>query len=656
MIDVSVVICVRDEEHRIVRQLKALDAQIDHPSFEVVVVDNGSTDGTAEVVRAWIRDEAHAATTCRIVDAATARGIPAVRNVGTAAAVGRVIAFCDADDEVRPQWVGAMARAVRPGTMVGGRTIARTVAGEPRPDVFGDGLIGTGYLPHASGCNMALERADLLRIGGCDESLPRYGFEDVELSWRAQEAGLQLQYAPDAVVDFSLSESAASVRKRFRLGQGRVLMARRYPRYDAQPHTLADELRSVGGEGRRAVVSTLRARSVDRSAASRTIAAAGRVVGALRYPARKGAPAPQLPLGPRGADHLAAPVLAIATNNGDLGGGEIMLLRIARALRELGIEVLVVGPRAPGDLVAAARAEGFAVTELRATTRRSYLTALLRWRLTHRDLPLWCNGLLPALATAGIGPRIVHLHRLPSSAGQRRAARIAARGAARVLVPSEFLARQVPGTRVLPNWTDDLPLTGPRPGTDGPVRIGFLGRVTAEKGVDVLARALEILRDQDRDLQLVVAGEARFAETGDAGAAALTRLGDEIDVLGWTTPQELFAQVDVAAFPSVAPESFGMVAAEAMAAGVPFVVSDAGALREVAGPDHPFVARAGDAEDLARVLALALDTPDGERAAQVAAARARWEDRFTPAAGREHVSALLTELGAPFPAPAKETP
>ncbi|UVY84836.1 glycosyltransferase family 4 protein [Brachybacterium sp. NBEC-018] len=342
--------------------------------------------------------------------------------------------------------------------------------------------------------------------------------------------------------------------------------------------------------------------------------------------------------------------LAIATNNGDLGGGEIMLLRIARALRALGVEPLVLTSSTPGDLAAAAREEGLAVTELECRGRRGYAAALLRWRLAHRDLPLWCNGLLPATATAGIGPRIVHLHRVPSSRGQRAAARLAAVGARQVVVPSELLARLIPGARVLPNWTDDLTLRADAP-LHVPARIGFLGRLTEEKGADVLARAVEILLEQGRDLRLVVAGEARFAADGDGAAQALARLGDRVELLGWTSPQELLDQVDVAAFPSVVPESFGMVAAEAMGAGTPFVVSDAGALPEVVGTGHPYVARAGDAEDLARQIARALDASEDEQRTATSAARSRWEQRYSPAAGRDRVRALLRACGAPFPVP-----
>ena len=98
-------------------------------------------------------------------------------------------------------------------------------------------------------------------------------------------------------------------------------------------------------------------------------------------------------------------------------------------------------------------------------------------------------------------------------------------------------------------------------------------------------------------------------------------------------------------FPSVWAEPFGLVVAEAMAAGVPFVISDAGALPEVAGPDHPWVARAGDAGDLARVIAQALAATPQQTSDVTDRARRRWEDEYSPAAGRERVRRLLEDLG-----------
>ena len=82
-----------------------------------------------------------------------------------------------------------------------------------------------------------------------------------------------------------------------------------------------------------------------------------------------------------------------------------------------------------------------------------------------------------------------------------------------------------------------------------------------------------------------------------------------------------------------------------MAAGVPFVISDAGALPEVAGPGHPWIARAGDAADLGRVVAEALAATAEELGDVTARARRRWEQEYSPAAGRERVRRLLDDLG-----------
>ncbi len=82
-----------------------------------------------------------------------------------------------------------------------------------------------------------------------------------------------------------------------------------------------------------------------------------------------------------------------------------------------------------------------------------------------------------------------------------------------------------------------------------------------------------------------------------------------------------------------------------MAAGVPFVISDAGALPEVAGPDHPWIARAGDAADLARVIADALAASPDQVAVVTERARRRWEEEYSPEAGRRRVAQLLDRLG-----------
>ena len=111
-------------------------------------------------------------------------------------------------------------------------------------------------------------------------------------------------------------------------------------------------------------------------------------------------------------------------------------------------------------------------------------------------------------------------------------------------------------------------------------------------------------------------------------------------------PEDLFRRVGLVVFPSVWAEPFGLVVAEAMAAGVPFVISDAGALPEVAGPDHPWVARAGDADDLARVVAQALAaTPEEVQRRDRSRAPDVGRSEYSPQAGRQRVQRLLDGLG-----------
>lgn len=338
---------------------------------------------------------------------------------------------------------------------------------------------------------------------------------------------------------------------------------------------------------------------------------------------------------------MVEPVV-LAANNPDLGGGERMLLRHAEALLDLGHQVTVVSADEPSDVLDAAASVGARAVAIRAEGRRGYLRALRSWDRDAGRGILWCHGLVPSLATAGHPNRIVHLHQDPRGRAQRLAAAVARQGSLVTLVPSSDMSRRIPGSRSHANWTTDLPLLV-RDG-DRSRHVGYLGRISTDKGVDVLARAMHQVKPATR---LILGGDSRYVSDKDVRAvdADLARLGPRVTRLGHITPVDLFAQVGVVVFPSVWPEPFGLVAAEAMAAGVPFVVSDAGALPEVAGPEHPWVARAGDADDLAAVVARALAATPEEVRLVTDRARERWEDEYSPQAGRARVERLLTDLG-----------
>ena len=344
--------------------------------------------------------------------------------------------------------------------------------------------------------------------------------------------------------------------------------------------------------------------------------------------------------------------ITLAANNPDMGGGEQMLMRCAEALLDLGHKVRVVSADTTTEVLDAAAAIGAEPVAIHAASRKHYLPRLRAWDRRHRSGWLWCHGLVPALATAGRPDRIVEFHQVPRGRAQQVAARIATARVRHLIVPSHDMVASVPGSRALPIWTAEITVVG-RLGFDTgverpaqPAAIGYLGRLSPDKGVDVLAQAVGSLDD---GVRLLVAGDARYVPTDDARRvqAALDALGTRAVRLGHVPRADLFAQCDVAVFPSVWAEPFGLVVAEAMASGVPFIVSDAGALAEVAGPDHPWVARAGDAADLAAVITRVLSTDDAERHRVTEAARARWIDEYSPTAGRRRVAELLSHVGLP---------
>ena len=145
-------------------------------------------------------------------------------------------------------------------------------------------------------------------------------------------------------------------------------------------------------------------------------------------------------------------------------------------------------------------------------------------------------------------------------------------------------------------------------------------------------------------MRLVLAGENRFGDSADDREiqAALEPLTGSVDHLGWVNREAFFDHVDLAVFPSVWEEPFGLVATEAMARGVPFVISDAGALPEVAGPEHPWVTRRGDDAALAETILSLIGELDVDGVRRDA--RRRWEKRFSPEAGAGRVAELLLNL------------
>lgn len=332
----------------------------------------------------------------------------------------------------------------------------------------------------------------------------------------------------------------------------------------------------------------------------------------------------------------------IASNQGTMGGGEVMMFAIAEAARELGRDVIIVAPQTPGDVVAEARKRGFRIIAIHGDTTGKYLENLRRWDASERTGLLWCNGLRPAFATSGHPDRVVHLHQRPF--GKLRAlAVVARRGALATVVPSASMAEAVSDARVMWNWNPPAHDRAARP-VKGTFTVGFLGRLSSDKGVPRLCETMsELERRHPGRFKLLLAGEPRFVDPADADRVAnrIAALGDAVDHRGWMDRDEFFSSVDLAVFPSVWPEPFGLVVSEAMSAHCPFVITDAGALQEVAGAEHPFVAKADDAVSLADTIERAAEGYDEEL---LDAARDRWQTNFSPGAGRARLAEILADV------------
>jgi glycosyltransferase involved in cell wall biosynthesis len=185
----SVVIATKDRRAFLEDALASLQAQADAPPFEVIVVDNGSTDGTRGSVEAY----ANAQRPVRyLAQPAPNRGKS--RNRGVEAARGRYIAFCDDDVRLPAGWLAAHAAAQSGDDYVVNGPILNVASVDvtPKPAAanYSRAFLCT--------CNASLTKRAFERAGGFDESFDLYGWEDTELGVRLRESGCRWRFAWDA--------------------------------------------------------------------------------------------------------------------------------------------------------------------------------------------------------------------------------------------------------------------------------------------------------------------------------------------------------------------------------------------------------------------------------------------------------------------------
>lgn len=203
----SVVIPVYNPGPLLAEQLEALGAQDWEEPFEVVLADNGCTDGALDCV-ATVSDRFNV----RVIDASDRRGPSHARNRGAEQAYGGWLAFCDSDDVADPQWLRRLWASRASGDIVGGACDVESL-NDPRvlkarggPE-YGRSLPEgpCRFLPYLPSCNLLMRRDLFLSLGGWDETLPHC--EDVDFSWRAQLDGATLAFTSDAVMKYRFRPS-----------------------------------------------------------------------------------------------------------------------------------------------------------------------------------------------------------------------------------------------------------------------------------------------------------------------------------------------------------------------------------------------------------------------------------------------------------------
>jgi glycosyltransferase involved in cell wall biosynthesis len=194
---ISVVICAYNAERTMDACLASLRT-LRYPNYEVIVVNDGSTDGTLEISQRYPE--------VRLLSQEN-KGLSVARNVGIENASGEIVAFTDSDCVVDPDWLTYLAyKFVHGGFVaVGGPNLpppedARVpacVAASPGGPTHV--LIDDEVAEHIPGCNMAFLKSAFDEVGGFDP-IYRAAGDDVDMCWRFQNHGYPIAFSPAAMV------------------------------------------------------------------------------------------------------------------------------------------------------------------------------------------------------------------------------------------------------------------------------------------------------------------------------------------------------------------------------------------------------------------------------------------------------------------------
>ena len=242
-----------------------------HSDFEVIVVDNGSTDGSLEML-------AEEYPEVRVLALDENTGFVIASNRGAALADAEVLVMLNNDTEAEPQWLEALCQALEEHPEAGSAA-SKMLLFDRRDTIHSAGdMLGPDFMPQNRGvweidrgqyddrieifgpCGgaAAYRREAWKQVGGFDERLFMY-LEDVDLAWRLQQTGWKSVFAPEARVYHHLSATGGGVIASYYVGRNTLLLHRRYltpgqwlKALPAHAKIVMDALRAWRGEAARA--------------------------------------------------------------------------------------------------------------------------------------------------------------------------------------------------------------------------------------------------------------------------------------------------------------------------------------------------------------------------------------------------------------------
>ncbi len=224
----SIVIPTFNGAKRISKCLDALLGQVAGREIEVLVVDDGSTDNTAEIVARY--------PTVRLIRQANA-GPAIARNLGASEAHGDILLFTDDDCVPMPDWLDAMFGPFSDSQVIGAKGTYRTRQKELTARFvqieYEDKyrlMAGPDSIDFIDTYSAAFVRERFLEMRGYDTSFPVACAEDVELSYRMSAQGWIMKFAPAAIVYHTHPDTFSKyLRKKYKFAFWRVLAVRKNP-------------------------------------------------------------------------------------------------------------------------------------------------------------------------------------------------------------------------------------------------------------------------------------------------------------------------------------------------------------------------------------------------------------------------------------------